>query len=293
MIADQTTQPINLTPNQFTLSDVTLYTNTSTDLFTVNPLTGAYETDVTNTGNNTLPGSPEHHLRRHCHAPDGELYSFTSRTGNGSETVAGHYVRFDTGDAKTLLSDSSDQIRSFQADPNNPVNTVPAEQTNVGFNVNAMAYGPLVQNTNWPLFVVGNRAAGGTDLSTNTANLLYKLDPNTGAAYDYPNSPTVDRVNSNKVPLAELYSARRSPLPPPRTSSRYPPRLFGTSWTAPRSRLPTQRLWFRRPSSSTADRVSLCPSTRRDSWALKPLSRRRSRSTTARPRRLTEFLSRR
>ncbi len=210
-IADQTTESINLTADQYTLADVTMYTNTATnnkgnaDLYTVSPLTGGYETDVT--GDTGLPQTPKVTYGDIAMRPDGELYGMTNVPASlGSEKVAGQFVQFDTGDAANAISATFDGIQQYQLSPTS-ANAV-IEQTDVGFNVNAMAYGPLVKlPANWPIFVVGNRAAGGNGV-TIEHNLLYKLNPN-GTAINYPEAPLTafnggPTLNSDVIPLAAL-----------------------------------------------------------------------------------------
>jgi len=193
---------IGLAPEAYTLADVTLYANTATSLETVNSMTGAKELDVT--GGAGLPQTPAVTYGDIAMRPDGELYGFTSSTS--SETDAGQYVQIDTGNAANSISATWDGIQSYTLDS---TGTTVDEQTGVGFNVNAMAYGPLVGN-NWPLFVVGNRAAyanitGVTPAAAVlTTNLLYKLNPD-GTAIPYPGqTATSPQLGSNIIPLAAL-----------------------------------------------------------------------------------------
>ncbi len=138
--------------------------------------------------------------------PDGELYTLTDHaTANGAMTAAGQYMRLDTGNAQTALSDQQDGLLTYQIDPNNANNLV--QQTQVGVNFNAMAYGPLNANNIWPVFAVGNLDGANLNGVTYTTNLLYQLD-NNGAAVNYPNDPgTAPRLGTNVTPLADLLTS--------------------------------------------------------------------------------------
>ena len=150
-IADQTTQSIGLTPTAFTLGNVTLYTTTASnnngdaDLDTVNPLTGGYR-DRRHQRRGACRNRPVVTYGDIAMRPDGELFGITDRR-TGSETLAGQYVELDTGektgDAATAVSTTSDGILSYEQDVASAT-TVDAQPT-VGFNVNAMAFGPLVR----------------------------------------------------------------------------------------------------------------------------------------------------
>ena len=84
---------MTLTPVAFNLTNVTLYVNTTNNLFTVNPYTGVYETDVTDTpANNVLPGGLTSTTYNNvAMRPDGELYTFDSN---------GNYDQLNTGNAQ-------------------------------------------------------------------------------------------------------------------------------------------------------------------------------------------------
>ncbi len=206
-IADQATTSINLTPSAFTLANVTLYTNTGTKLDTVSPLTGAYETDVTGAPANKIAGSGGIVTYNDiAMRPDGELYGVTS-TAN--------YVQIDTSNATNANPPMSTGIQEYNQDPNNKTTAILTP--NVNFNINALAYGPFsaANNNNWSVFVVGDRsdqAVAPADVAY-TQNLLYKLDPTTGAAYNYPNTASAARDNSNIVPLAQLLTAPTAIVP--------------------------------------------------------------------------------
>ena len=196
-----------------------MYTTTGSNLDTVSPLTGGYETDVTGGSNTNLPLVNSEGITYNDIAmrPDGELYGFTDSTN--SETNAGQYVQFDTGDAANEIGTPTfDNIMSYQV---NAAGNGLEEQTGVGFNINAMAYTPEVggNNGNFPLFVVGDQGAYG-DTYDNTLpgtgaptvpllvnNLLYKLNPD-GAAIPFPGTTGTDQqLGSNIVPLAQLKTA--------------------------------------------------------------------------------------
>jgi len=201
---------IGLTPEADTLADITLYTNTGTNLITVNPMTGVNELDVTGGAGDDLPQAPGVTYGDIAMRPDGELFGFTDSTT--SETLAGQYVQIDTGNATNAIAPTPtwDGIQSYTLDASG---TTVDEQTGDGFNVNAMAYGPLA-TTNWPLFVVGSFAQPYTNI-TGVApaaapvlqkNLLFKLNPD-GTAIPYPGQSTANpQLGSNIIPLAQLNS---------------------------------------------------------------------------------------
>ena len=201
LIANQSAQPISLTPNAYTLSDVTLYStaadNGGTVLDTVDPLDGGYETNVTNGG--ILPQSPTVTYGDIAMRADGELFGITDDPN--SDTLAGQYVQLSTSEAQNAVSTTADGILSYDVDP---VTGSVVEQPNVGFDANALAYGPYsAAVNNYPVFIVGDRAAGNQVPFTN--NLLYELNAN-GTAIAYPDTNGA-RLGRNIVPLAALATA--------------------------------------------------------------------------------------
>jgi hypothetical protein len=200
-----TPQELNLSAVPFTLDDVVLYVHTLDDIFTVNPFTGRIQTFITDPRvvneflANAAPNSDIGYLDI-AMRDDGRFYTFARGFGdNNTPGTNGSYTQFAPGDAHSM-DVRSNPIQTFQVNPNDPVNMdtglfnfVPADP-NVGVQVNAMAFSSdsffTFDNAfssshvdGRMLFVVGNRAPG--NLITQSQNLLFRLDPNTGAPFNF------------------------------------------------------------------------------------------------------------
>ena len=196
---------LNLHVSDFHLGDVVLYVNTATDVYTVDPFTGRFETDVTDTGQNCLPDTLSNPWLTYgdiAMRNDGMLYTLTLRgnaPGLNQNNTAGQYRRLDTGDAKNLLHNQNDGIITYQLDP---LTSAIVTQNNSGVEFQAIAHEPNIQRRN--VYAVGNRLPGlGVPITT---NLLYVLDAN-GQAIQYPNYQVTPRLPTNYVPLARLLTA--------------------------------------------------------------------------------------
>ncbi len=201
------------------LGDVVLYVNTPTGLKTVDPVTGAVETTVGNlpTGS-TVGGVTGYHdiaMRN-----DGRL--FTLSQGSTSFN-SGNYDQLSTVDG-SIVSSTDDNLSTFTissvtpATPTTPASFAFNMQPNKGIQFEAMAF--LQTNpAQRQLFAIGNRSpddlGGNIGVSppiesvSETTNLLFELDPNTGQALHAAN-PVWDSVGdkgasaTDFIPLGDL-----------------------------------------------------------------------------------------
>ena len=160
-----------------------LYVNTTSDLFTVNPYTGDFGTDVTDTpANNLLPGGLTGTTYDNvAMRPDGELYTFDSN---------GNYDQLNTGNAQTFVTTQSNGITCYQLDPSNEhghTGVINGPADNVVFN--AMTDGPRA-NGQWPVYAVGSQSSGNDGTVPFTTNLLYQFNED----------PSVDKINVVNYP---------------------------------------------------------------------------------------------
>ena len=202
-------QRLTVTPDEFHLSDVVMYVNTSDDLYTVDPFTGAYETDVSRTGNNWLPNShsgPYVDYNDIAMRNDGELYSLTGRQTTSGDVHAqtGLYVRLDTGDARNWVTSNDTDIVTYEIDPASPT-AVRGWNSDVDFN--ALEHGPDGTTYRGQRYVVavGNLLMGGGNGIEYRQNMLYILDDD-GDAWQYQRSPAVSgpRLHSDIIPFGQL-----------------------------------------------------------------------------------------
>ena len=124
-------QRLDLTPDDYHLGDVTLYVNIGGDLFTVDPFTGAAETDVTDYDSNInddLPGAGSSFYYTDIDMrSDGRLYSITAGPnggGPGGNNASANVRRLDTGNARSTggtYSSQSTGIDVYEIDlPDSP-----------------------------------------------------------------------------------------------------------------------------------------------------------------------------
>jgi hypothetical protein len=211
-----TTGPqLNTAATPYTLADVVGFVNTSFGLYTFNPFTGQYQTTVAGNGrpNLGLPGTfgnPDRGYDDMAMRWDGRLMTFPVST-NGSAAVNGTYTQIDTGTGSTVTSTQGGlaggtTFSISDVDPNQPITqaagTTPATYNfissvgnfgiaiqgmsftkNEGFFFNGSSSGSVI-NGGRTLYVVGNRNAGNGTIPE-TQNLLFRLDPDTGAAFSF------------------------------------------------------------------------------------------------------------
>ncbi|MGH7138893.1 MAG: hypothetical protein ACREHD_24370, partial [Pirellulales bacterium] len=194
-----TTEQLNTYAAPFNLSDVSLYVTepgNSGHLLTVDPFTGAFETDQ---GQMTGLAAAQS-INTLAMRDDGELYGMTSGSNDGNTGV---YEQINTGTG-ALSQAGATGIQTEDYNNSNPPGVV---NQNIGLQINAMAY---VQDQTFPgentndvdqsrsLYAIGSYAGG--NFSPAYADLLYRLNPDTGAVL-VPNNPGAINFNAkNAVP---------------------------------------------------------------------------------------------
>jgi hypothetical protein len=174
----------------FTLSDVPLYVTTAGSgghLATVNPFSGIYQTDQ---GKDTVGGTQGYNTL--AMRNDGQLYSFTVGTNDAN---SGQYTQIDTGTAAPTVK-GSDGIKTYDYNTATPPAVRAMPNGGIGIQMNAMAFvqydayagEPTANVSNGRyLYAIGSYA-GGNQVPA-YANLLYELDPNTGAVLTQNTNP--------------------------------------------------------------------------------------------------------
>ena len=202
-------QRLSLVPDEFMLGDVVFYVLTGTDLYTVDPFTGAVETDVTDWADPYLPGSPSIYYRDIAMRNDGRL--MTVSIGPGANFNP-RYREFDLGNANTLVIDVDTGIDVIRRDPANPA-SLQADPNNSVY-VQALVHD--FRNTGdrgRHVLIVGyipNPDLGGTG-ATSGENLVWLLSSG-GTAVNHPlinngQRTSGNRLFSNIVPIGQLFTA--------------------------------------------------------------------------------------
>ena len=241
-IADQQTQSLNLSPDPFSLSDVTMYVSTNDNLYTEDPFTGEFETQVTGLGNNFLPQTHVNPTLTYgdiAMRTDGELYSLTrygqTATGaTGRTTTAGQYDQLDTGDATTLDYSNWAGINTYEL--NAAGNGTQVYNSGISFEAMSLlptdhVYGTVAAgNAETEVYAIGHDAAGRNTPNFGTGfpypsdpafqNLLYPLDI-TGATITPANTGGV-RVGTDIIPLANLVTGQQIVMPALATNAALP-----------------------------------------------------------------------
>jgi subtilisin-like proprotein convertase family protein len=204
-------QRLSLVPDEFKLGDVVFYTLTGTDLFTVDPFTGATETDVTDWNDPYLPGSPGIVYHDIAMRNDGRLMTITQGPGNN---FSPRYREFDTGNANNLLLDVDTGIDIYRRDPAN-LNNLQADPNQSAYIEAMVHYYQNTGNLGRHVIIVGNvpnpDLGGGLTGITSGHNLVWLLDPN-GNAVNHPlinngQRASGARLFSNIVPIGQLFTA--------------------------------------------------------------------------------------
>jgi hypothetical protein len=216
---------LTFTADAFQLGDVVMYVNTEDDLYTVDPFSGAFETDVTDYYNNWLPNTHSSQWVDYndiAMRNDGQLYTITGRAGVADVyTGTGNYRQLSTEDAKVLLHNQDDGVQTYEIDPgqDNPsLRLVPAnDSARAGVDYEALAHDP--NNQTRQVYAVGNigglnlrsrlgltPVGLGTSIDYVTKNLIYALNSN-GQAVTHPDSSGGARLVSDIVPLGELVTS--------------------------------------------------------------------------------------
>jgi len=183
-----------------------MYINTWDDVYTVDPFTGAYETDVTNTGNNWLTNTHSGYRWDYndiAMRNDGRLMTLSGRPSsnwNANWAQTGRYQELDTGDAKIVVSDVDSAITTWEIDPQNPT-ALRSYRSDVEFE--AMVHDVDSRNRDYRhVYAVGSIIPGnGTQYHK---NLMFVLNDDGDAIQYYrPNPPMgTQRLGTQIVPMA-------------------------------------------------------------------------------------------
>ena len=224
---DQSVVTVNASADPFSLGDVTLYVGGGKDLYTVDPFTGAQETNVDNPWNSAngalWPNDRNQGYTYNDFAMrnDGHLVSVQSNTINTGAYA--NFAEFNTGNATTVNASQAVTINAGEDDPNSaqrpqgsPI-TVYTQARNVPYgawNMQALAYDPTTGGRSYVLAVANmNRqpfdANPGPGVPLPYRNLLYVLDSNGNAVQGYDletgNPATTGPRNiSDIVPFGDL-----------------------------------------------------------------------------------------
>lgn len=185
------------------LGDVVLFVSrpnaggTTSDLLTVDPLTGAAESTVT-----TFPFVYDIAMR-----PDGNLYGYEiPRTVASTDANNGNYVRIDTAGNGTSTVRGRTGIQTFERDTNTPpgakvaANPETGGDDGVGMQFRAITY---TNGGGLGLYGVASRGYNLSQWSPINANAedarnyIYQMNPVTGAATSSPQSDRTDNPRAN------------------------------------------------------------------------------------------------
>ncbi|NQT17281.1 MAG: hypothetical protein HQ582_31290, partial [Planctomycetes bacterium] len=214
-----TGQRLSVIPNEFHLSDVVMYVSTggqSGKLYTVNPFTGEFQTDVTSTYSGThLPSTTTtYDYRDIAMRNDGQLYSISAGgTGGGPGSGADQpdYRRFNLEDARNVVSSTATGITFYEVNlPTAPT----AHRVDAGGGINLEAMVHDWDDTRRNVYAVGNgtQSPSGPPDGHEWKNLMYVFDSN-GVAYTHRTIAVggarggARSISGAKIPLGRLYSA--------------------------------------------------------------------------------------
>jgi hypothetical protein len=192
-----TTTELNLHANAFQLGDVTMFVNSSLQLFTVDAFTGASETNVTfqNGANDQLPATNQNRgYRDIAMRNDGRLYAFTLGSDNAT---SGNFVEINPADG-TQISRGDDGIVTIGLN-----NQGQPAASDVGIQFEAVDFFEPNGRFNRELYAIGWLPAAPEHARRN--NLLYEFNPDTGAALaDNFNTTPAQIPPSEPLPRATL-----------------------------------------------------------------------------------------
>ena len=195
-------------PYEFTLGDTILYVSIGENLYTVDPFTGAFETEVTSQNAGTrLPGVGNYLFYDDIDMRnDGTLFTVESgRTGVGLGLQNPDVLVLSTEDATNAEQRTATDITFYRVNPTTP--TALQTDPNGGIQFEAMVhdYNNFYRN----IYAVGTASDA---LGLGYENLMYVLD-STGEAYTHPLITAGQReggartYSGEKVPLGQLYTA--------------------------------------------------------------------------------------
>jgi hypothetical protein len=175
---------LDLTPTAYTLRDVVTYITTSSDLVTVNPVSGGQVTDTTNNvaPTDVLPNATTTSYNDIAMRNDGRLYALTTDVNSGAST----YVELNTGDARTLVSAVGTGITTA-------VNTGTAvAATTAGVVFQALTHAYNAANGQRYVWAIGGVRGG-------PQNLLFVLNAD-GTAIQYPDVTFTATLDTTTTP---------------------------------------------------------------------------------------------
>jgi hypothetical protein len=213
-------QRLALIPDEFQLGDVNFFALTGTDLFIVNPFTGAVVSDLTDWTDDYLPGSPSIYYRDIAMRNDGRL--MTVSIGPGANFNP-RYREFDTGNANTLLVDVDTGINVYRIQPGTTTTVEEDPGRSVYIEAIVHDYRNTDSNRGRTVLVVGDirPALPDTELAragiTHSKNLVWLLSAD-GGAINHPrindgSQPSGARLFSNIVPVGWLDTSAYSADP--------------------------------------------------------------------------------
>ena len=196
-------------PYEFTLSDTILYVSIGENLYTVDPFTGAMETEVTSMLYNTrLPGAgdllfyDDIDMRN-----DGTLFTVESgQTGSGFGRQEPDVLVLSTEDARNAEQRTDTGITFYERVPTAPTSLRRDANGGIQFEAVVNDY----SNDRRNLYAVGTARASLGELDY--TNLMYVLNP-TGQAYTHPSilygslASGAREYSGEKVPLGRLFTA--------------------------------------------------------------------------------------
>ncbi len=231
---------LNTAAAPYSLADVVTFVGTVDQLYTVNPFTGQVTTTITEPngrrgadGRTRLPDFGNTGIGDLAVRPDGRLMSMAN---GDTATENGTYFQINTANGSQVTDSQGgiggvNPINANDVDETAPINPPAAgqpatynyavPQSDFGIETEAMTFGGTLAGLPGTslLYVVGNRTAGNGTIG-DTQNLLFRLDPNTGA-------PLGADVEANRPPNSGL------PVYQP-----YPDAASGTGLLGPRSGTP-------------------------------------------------------
>lgn len=216
---------LNTAATPYSLADVVAYVGTVDQLYTVNPFTGQVTTLVTESNgrrtHSRLPDFGDTGIGDLAMRPDGRLMSMASGNTAGEN---GTYFQINTADGSQVVAGQGgiggvNPINANDVTEDSLINppgggqprtyAFEIPQSDFGIDVSGMAFGGKLFGLpgTSTLYVVGNRTLGNGTIF-DTQNLLFRLDPNTGAPFggDLESNRTTHSGNPVYQPFPDAIS---------------------------------------------------------------------------------------